>query len=77
MKNNQEDRERELIERDFLAKRAAAWKMAALETLHSMNRKTVMTAHPKRDEVIGKEDIINLKIALEVSPNLEEFLKQV
>jgi len=32
---------------------------------------------PKRTTVINKEDIINLKIALNVSKNVEEFLKMI
>jgi hypothetical protein len=36
-----------------------------------------LEGRPKRDTVIGKEDIMNLNIALETSKTLEEFLARV
>jgi hypothetical protein len=36
-----------------------------------------LEGRPKRDTVIGKEDILNLSIALETSGTLEEFLARV
>lgn len=39
--------------------------------------KRLFHGKPQRTTSIGKEDIINLKIALHCSKNLEEFLKLV
>ncbi len=36
-----------------------------------------VTGRPKRNKVIGSDDILNLKIALETASTLEEFLQQV
>jgi hypothetical protein len=72
-----EDRKRELEERDHLAKAAAAWKMNALRALGIVPPQRVYSGHPKRDEVIGKEDICDLKIALGTTRDVNEFLKIV
>ncbi len=39
--------------------------------------KKLCRGRPKREKEIDKEDIINLKIALNSSKNIEEFLTQV
>lgn len=36
-----------------------------------------LTGRPERETAIGNDDIINLKIALETSKTLEEFLERV
>ena len=38
---------------------------------------SVINGKPKRDTVINKEDILNLKIALNTSHTLEEFLERI
>jgi hypothetical protein len=40
-------------------------------------QRKLFSNRPLRDKVIKREDIINLKIALNSSKTLEEFLKQV
>lgn len=40
-------------------------------------QKKLFSNRPLRDKVIKREDIINLKIALNSSKTLEEFLNQV
>ena len=45
-----------------------------------INREAVAvmrSKRPKRDTVIGQEDIINLKIALGTAKTIEEFIKLV
>ena len=37
----------------------------------------VLSRRPERDTVINREDILNLKIALETSKTWEEFLSRV
>jgi len=37
----------------------------------------IISRRPKRDTVINKEDVINLKIALETSSSFEDFLRKV
>ncbi len=39
--------------------------------------KTKLSERPKRKTVIGADDIMNLRIALETSRSLEEFLAKV
>lgn len=39
--------------------------------------KKLLHGRPKREKEINREDVINLKIALNSSKSLEEFLEQV
>lgn len=41
------------------------------------NVSVVFTGRPVRDTVINGDDLVNLKIALETSSSLEEFLEKV
>ena len=47
------------------------------ETDMYIGYKVSLSKRPKRDAVIGKEDILNLRINLETSKSLEAFLKKV
>lgn len=62
---------------DFNGKFISDRRRVKLEKIMDPNYIPLYSGRPNRDKIINSDDIANLKIALETTSNVPEFVKQV